>query len=92
MTRKEQFRRNHKLFALFMRQVLNNPTLARKIPKGAEVIFLPENDPELYEANLELGKTIKENDGKRVVYIKIALVPQVMTVYVPHLEFTHVRA
>lgn len=70
-----------------MRQVLENPALTRRIPKGAEVIFLPENDPELYQANLELGKRVREKEGKRVVYIKIALVPQVQTVYVPRLEF-----
>jgi hypothetical protein len=71
-----------------MRQVLDNPALTRKIPKGAEVIFLPENDPELYQANLELGKRVKAKENKRVVYIKITLVPQTMTVYVPRLEFS----
>jgi hypothetical protein len=88
MTRQEQCRRNDELFALFMRQVLDNPALTRKIPKGAEVIFLPENDPELYQANLELGKRVKAKENKRVVYIKITLVPQTMTVYVPRLEFS----
>jgi Family of unknown function (DUF5647) len=92
MRRQEQTRRNDELFALFMRQVLENPALTRKIPKGAEVIFLPENDPELYEANLELGKSVGEKEGKRIVYIKITLVPQTMTVYVPHLEFTRTPA
>jgi hypothetical protein len=75
-----------------MRQVLENPALTRKIPKGAEVIFLPENDPELYRANLELGKRVREKENKRVVYIKISLVPQVQTVYVPRLEFTRIPA
>jgi len=92
MNRKEQFRRNHALFGMFMRQVLANPNLTRKIPKGAEIIFLPENDPELYQANLELGKTVRAKEHKRVVFIKITLLPQVQTVYVPHLEFTRVPA
>ena len=92
MKRQEQTRRNDELFALFMRQVLTNPALTRKIPKGAEVIFLPENDPELYQANIELGKNVKAKEHKRVVYIKITLVPQTMTVYVPHLEFSKVPA
>ena len=92
MTRKEQFRRNHELFALFMRQVLENPALARKIPKGAEVIFLPENDRDLYQANLELGKRVSEKEKKRVIYIKITLVPQLQTVYVPRLEFARAPA
>ncbi|MEW5718924.1 MAG: DUF5647 family protein, partial [Chloroflexota bacterium] len=40
MTRQEQCRRNHDLFELFMQQVLDHPTLTKKIPKGAQVIFL----------------------------------------------------
>ncbi len=92
MTRQEQVRRNDELFALFMQQVLENPALTRKIPKKAEIIFLPENDPELYQANIELGKRVKAREGKRVVYIKITLVPQVMTVYVPRLEFSNMPA
>jgi hypothetical protein len=92
MTRQEQCRRNDELFALFMRQVLENPALTRKIPKGAEVIFLPENDRDLYQANLELGKRVREKENKRVIYIKITLVPQVQTVYVPRLEFAKVPA
>jgi len=92
MTRQEQARRNHELFALFMRQVLSNPALTRKIPKGAEIIFLPENDKQLYDANLKLGKAIRQKERKKIVYIKIALVPQQMTVYVPKLEFSRVAA
>jgi hypothetical protein len=92
MTRQEQCRRNDELFALFMRQVLENPALTRKIPKGAEVIFLPENDRDLYQANLELGKRVREKENKRVIYIKITLVPQVQTVYVPRLEFAKAPA
>jgi len=75
-----------------MRQVLENPALTRKIPKGAEVIFLPENDRDLYQANLELGKRVREKENKRVIYIKITLVPQVQTVYVPRLEFAKAPA
>jgi hypothetical protein len=91
MTRQEQVRRNDELFALFMRQVLENPALTRKIPQGAEVIFLPQNDQELYEANLKTGETVRK-EGKRVVFIKISLVPQTMTVYVPRFEFAKVAA
>lgn len=91
MTRQEQFQRNHQLFALFMQQVLDNPALTKRIPKGAQVIFLPENDRELYRANLKLGKAV-EKEGNPVAYIRITLVPQLMTVYVPRLEFTKVAS
>ena len=87
MTRQEQFRRNHELFAVFMQQVLDNPSLTRKIPKGAQVIFLPESDRDLHEANLKLGRSLKKK-GTRIVYIKIKLVREVITVYKPEIEFT----
>ncbi|MBM3131185.1 MAG: hypothetical protein FJ009_21500 [Chloroflexi bacterium] len=86
MTRQEQTRRNDELFALFMRQVLDHPTLTKKIPKGAQVIFLPENDRDLSNANLRLAQTVRKQGGK-VALIKITLVPQVVTVYTPRLEF-----
>jgi hypothetical protein len=86
MTRQEQFRRNHDLFALFMQQVLDNPALTKKIPKGAQVIFLPENDRDLSRANRRLAQTVRKQGGK-VALIKITLVPQVVTVYTPRLEF-----
>ncbi|MCI0476830.1 MAG: hypothetical protein L0Y55_11325, partial [Anaerolineales bacterium] len=86
MTRQEQFRRNNDLFELFMHQVLKRPALAKKIPKGAQVIFLPENDRDLSNANLRLAQTVRKQGGK-VALIKITLVPQVVTVYTPRLEF-----
>jgi hypothetical protein len=86
MTRQEQFRRNNDLFELFMQQVLDHPTLTKKIPKGAQVIFLPKNDPDLSRANLRLAQTVRKQGGK-VALIKITLVPQVVTVHTPRLEF-----
>jgi hypothetical protein len=37
-----------------------------KIPNDAEVIFLPQNDPELCEVNRRLGKA-REKEGRKVV-------------------------
>jgi hypothetical protein len=61
----------------------------QKIPKGAQVIFLPENDRELSRANLWLAQTVRKQGGK-VALIKITLVPQVVTVCTPRLEFAQV--
>jgi hypothetical protein len=91
MTREEQFRKNNELFELFMQQVLETPEFAERIPEGAEIIFLPTGDPELYQENLKLGKAHK-NEGHKVVYIKIELVPQVRTIFVPRLELAEVIA
>ena len=90
MDRNEQFRRNNELFRIFMQEVLDNPTLSQGIPEGAEIIFLPENDPELKEANLALAQD-GEAQGKEVLIVKIKLVPEIKTVYVPKLELVKAK-
>ena len=85
MEREEQFRRNHDLFEMFMLEVLNNPELTEHIPDGASVIFLPENDPELLAANLELAHA-KQREGEQVTFVRVKLVPEVRTVFVPRLS------
>ena len=85
MEREEQFRRNHDLFEMFMLEALNDPALAEPIPENAEVIFLPENDLELMEANRELAHA-KRQEGKQVVFVRVKLIPEVRTVFVPRLS------
>jgi hypothetical protein len=91
MIREEQFRKNNELMALFMQQVLDDPEFLGVIPDEAEIIFLPQNDPELCEANLKLGKA-RQAKGQSVAYISIELVPQVRTVFVPRLRLAQVPA
>jgi len=83
--RDEQFRRNHDLFEIFMQQVLDDPELLDSVPNGADIIFLPDNDPELRDANLELGAE-REREGAKVVYVRIEMVPQLRTIFVPRLS------
>ncbi len=85
MEREEQFRRNHELFETFMLQALNDSTLTEHIPQNAFVVFLPESDSELREANLELAHA-KRQAGEPVVFVRVRLVPEVRTVFVPHLS------
>ncbi|MDP2935752.1 MAG: hypothetical protein Q8O86_04605 [Dehalococcoidia bacterium] len=85
MDREEQFRRNHELFRIFMREVLSNPKMRQGIPQEADVIFLPEHDPELKAANLELADALSA-EGKKVTFVKVSLVAETMTVFVPRLE------
>jgi len=85
MEREEQFRRNHELFEMFMLEAMNDPELTRNIPAGAIVIFLPESDPALVEANLELART-KQDAGGQVVFVRVKLVPEVRTIFVPRLS------
>ena len=85
MDRDEQFRRNHDLFEMFMQQVLEAPELLDRIPDGADIIFLPDSDPALREANLELGAE-REREGAAVTYVRIEMVPQLRTIFVPRLN------
>jgi hypothetical protein len=91
MTREDQFRKNNELMALFIQQVLDDPEFLGAIPDEAEIIFLPQNDPGLCEANLELGKA-RQAEGRQVAYISIELVPQVRTVFVPRLRLAQIPA
>lgn len=85
MKREEQFRRNHELFEMLMLEALNNPELTEHIPDGASVVFLPENDLELLEANQELAREKRERD-EQVVFVRVELVPEVRTIFVPRLS------
>ena len=91
MIREEQSKKNIELSGLFMQQVLDDPDLLGAIPDDAEIVFLPQNDPELCEANLKLGKA-RQAEGRQVVYISIELVPQVRTFFVPRLRLTQIPA
>ncbi|MBF8264255.1 MAG: hypothetical protein HW384_119 [Dehalococcoidia bacterium] len=90
MDREEQFQRNNELFRIFMQEVFDNPSFSVVIPQDAEIIFLPENDPELKEANLALAQE-GEAQGKKVLLVKVKLVPETKTVYVPKLELVKAK-
>jgi hypothetical protein len=79
------FSKNNELFAMFMQQVLDDSDLLDQIPDGAEIIFLPDSHPALRQANLDLGNE-REREGKQITYIRIEMVPEVRTVYVPRLK------
>jgi hypothetical protein len=84
MKREELFRRNHELFEMFMLEALDDPALTTHIPNGASVIFLPESDPELLAANLELAR-VKRQQSEQVVFVRVKLEPEVRTIFVPRL-------
>ena len=62
--------KNMLIGAEFDKFVLEHPELLERIPDGAQLIFLPEYDPELCEENLKLTKSSVEKD-KPVVYIRL---------------------
>ena len=83
MDQKEMIDKNLDLHYHLMMQLLLDPD-SIDIPDGAETILLPEDDAELRESNLRLGKR-REKLGKRVVYIEVKLVPETRTVMIPKL-------
>lgn len=62
--------RNIELSTEFSRYLFDHPELEDEIPLGAEIVLLPEFDPELRNLNWQLGKKLKDS-GTEVVYIRI---------------------
>jgi hypothetical protein len=63
MTKEEAVKKNLDLHAEWMRYVFDNPDILDRIPKGAVIVILPEDDPELSEEN---AKVIDANRSKGV--------------------------
>jgi hypothetical protein len=82
MTKSEMAHKNLELLKLFTQEILTNEVLARRVPKGATVIILPDNDPALAAANRKLAQRARK-EGKKVVLVQMTLVPK--TAYVPQL-------
>lgn len=57
MRKEEIVKKNLDLHAEWMRYAFENPDILDKIPKGATLVILPEDDPELYREN---SKTMEE--------------------------------
>ncbi len=89
MTKNEMVKRNFEYTQLFTQELLENEALARRIPRGATVYFLPDSDPELAAANRKLAQRAKRQ-GKKVVLVRIELVPK--TTYVPRLTVQRIGA
>lgn len=73
----------------FSRHVLANPDFAEKIPLGAQVVFLIEDNPEFNSWSRRVNELQREPE-QPVVYIKIQGLapPQVSRLINPHLELS----
>lgn len=70
MTEDELVAKNLILSTELDRYVLEHPEFAEQIPLNAQVVLLPEDDPELSKQNLEISRTQRE-PGQPVVYVRI---------------------
>ena len=76
MTEEELFVKNLILSTEFDRYILEHPDIAEKVPLNAQIVFLPETDPELSKINIEMAKKQHEK-GQKVVYVHIgSIAPQ----------------
>ena len=81
MSNNKTFGKNVSLNTEFMRYALEHPDILDQIPNSARLVFLPEDDPELCQRNLEMAKTHPDGD-RPVAYVRMKKVPQVQTVMV----------
>jgi hypothetical protein len=70
MRKEDFFRKNHQLGVEFDRYLLEHPEVMQQIPDGAEVVFLPEDDPDLLQENLRIAKDRQRESGA-VVLVRI---------------------
>ena len=77
--KKKMIEKNIELSAEFSRFLFEHPELEEKIPLGAEIILLPEFNPDLKKFNLEMGRELEAN-GTKVIYVKIEkLKPKILS-------------
>jgi len=67
MTKDQILKGNLDLLNEFMKIAFDHPDILDKIPYEAELVILPENDPELYKANLKIKQSLKKRGEKFVV-------------------------
>jgi len=70
MTKEEMIKKNLDLHAEFMKYTFENPEILDRIPKGARLVILPEDDPELYEENL---KIVKDSQKKDILVVVVTM-------------------
>ena len=70
MRKEDLFRKNHLLGIEFDRYLLEHPEVMEQIPDGAEIYFLPEDDPDLFRENLKIAK-VKKMERGTVLLVKI---------------------
>ena len=63
MTKDEVTKKNLDLHAEWMKYAFENPDVLDRIPKGAVLVILPEDDEELYVENY---RVLEENKGKGI--------------------------
>lgn len=86
MTEDELVAKNLILTTEFDRYVVEHPEFSERIPPNAQIVLLPDDDPELSSRNLEISKVQRE-PGQPVVYVRIEKVsPPLSRLVNPRIE------
>ena len=86
MTNDEIFIKNNILQCEFSKYLLEHPDVGDQIPFNAQVVLLPQDDPELCKKNIEITKAQRET-GQAVVYVYIdKLAPQMSRIVNPQIK------
>ena len=86
MTEDEPVGKNLILTTEFDRYLLEHPESSESISPNAQIVLLPEDDPELSRRNLELSEVQRE-PGQPVVYVRIEkLLPPLSRLVNPRIE------
>ena len=87
MSEREFRDKNISLSIEFSKYIFEHPELEDKIPKGAQVVLLPDYDKQLSEYNLMIAEKQHE-EGQPVVYVRIKklLAPRLSRVEEAELE------
>ena len=70
MTKETLIQKNLDLHAEWMRYVFDHPDILDRIPHGAVLVILPEDDPETYAENAKVVD-INRSKGIPVVVVKM---------------------
>ena len=70
MTERELFSKNLRLSKEFDLYLLEHPEVAERIPEGALIVLLPDEDADLCRRNQEIA-TARRAPGQAVVYVRL---------------------
>ncbi len=72
MTKELITRKNLELLEYFHRYAFEHPEVLDRIPRDAQLIILPENDPELLKVNEQIVEECKRA-GRRFVVFRVRI-------------------
>ncbi len=70
MNKQAMVQRNIELCSEFSRYLFDHPEMQSSVPSDAELVLLPDGDPELKQFNLKMGDGMAKA-GEKVVYVRI---------------------